>query len=42
MIREDLAALGVRDGCLFQRKALYGTGRIEAALEHAAPQGPDL
>ncbi|MFN3642216.1 MAG: arginine--tRNA ligase [Gemmobacter sp.] len=33
MIREDLAALGVRMDVYASEKALYGTGRIEAALE---------
>ena len=33
MIREDLAALGVRMDVYSSEKAIYGTGRIEAALE---------
>ena len=33
MIREDLAALGVRMDVYSSEKALYGTGRIEAALD---------
>ena len=33
MIREDLAALGVRMDVYSSEKALYGTGQIEAALE---------
>ena len=33
MIREDLAALGVRMDVYSSEKALYGTGRIEAAIE---------
>ncbi len=33
MIREDLAALGVRMDIYASEKALYGTGRIEAALD---------
>ncbi len=33
MIREDLAALGVQMDVYASEKALYGTGRIESALE---------
>jgi arginyl-tRNA synthetase len=33
MIREDLALLGVRMDVYSSEKALYGTGRIEAAIE---------
>ncbi|MGR3322896.1 MAG: arginine--tRNA ligase [Pseudooceanicola sp.] len=33
MIRDDLAALGVTMDVFFSEKALYGTGRIEAAIE---------
>ena len=33
MIREDLAALGVRMDVYSSEKALYGTGKIEAALD---------
>lgn len=33
MIREDLAALGVRMDVYSSEKALYGTGKIEGALE---------
>jgi arginyl-tRNA synthetase len=33
MIREDLAALGVRMDVYASEKALYGTGKIEAALD---------
>ncbi|MBS0563992.1 MAG: arginine--tRNA ligase [Proteobacteria bacterium] len=33
MIREDLAALGVRMDIYSSEKSFYGTGRIEAALE---------
>ncbi len=33
MIREDLAALGVRMDVYSSEKALYGTGKIEAAIE---------
>jgi arginyl-tRNA synthetase len=32
MIREDLAAIGVRMDTFFSERSLYGTGRIEAAL----------
>ncbi|MHA3976561.1 arginine--tRNA ligase [Halovulum sp. GXIMD14794] len=32
LIREDLAALGVRMDVFFSEKSLYGTGRIEAAI----------
>ncbi len=33
LIREDLAALGVEIDVFFSEKSLYGTGRIEAAIE---------
>ncbi len=33
MIREDLAALGVEMDVFFSEKSLYGTGRIEDAIE---------
>ncbi|WP_296761832.1 arginine--tRNA ligase [Sediminimonas sp.] len=33
MIRDDLAALGVEMDVFFSEKSLYGTGRIEAAIE---------
>jgi arginyl-tRNA synthetase len=39
LIREDLAALGVKMDSFFSEKALYGTGRIEAALEDLAEKG---
>jgi len=39
MIREDLAALGVKMDVYSSEKALYGTGRIEAALEALRAQG---
>ncbi len=40
MIREDLAALGVSMDVFFSEKSLYGTGRIEAAIEEL--RGKDL
>ncbi len=33
LIREDLAQLGVKMDVFFSEKSLYGTGRIEGALE---------
>ncbi len=33
LIREDLAAIGVKMDVFFSEKSLYGTGRIEAAIE---------
>ncbi|MDJ0825437.1 MAG: arginine--tRNA ligase [Rhodobacter sp.] len=39
MIRADLAALGVSMDVYFSEKSLYGTGRIEAALEDLAGKG---
>jgi arginyl-tRNA synthetase len=39
MIREDLAALGVTMDVYFSEKSLYGTGRIEAALEALRARG---
>ena len=33
MIREDLAAIGVEMDTFFSEKSLYGTGRIEGAIE---------
>ncbi len=33
LIREDLSALGVEMDVFFSEKSLYGTGRIEAAIE---------
>ncbi len=39
LIREDLAALGVTMDVYFSEKALYGTGRIEAALAALKQRG---
>ena len=39
MIREDLATLGVRMDVYSSEKALYGTGRIEAAIERLRGMG---
>jgi arginyl-tRNA synthetase len=39
MIREDLALLGVRMDVFSSEKALYGTGRIEEAIERLAAAG---
>src|SRR6056297_3057814 len=39
LIREDLAALGVEMDHFFSEKSLYGTGRIEAAIEHLRGKG---
>ena len=39
MIREDLAALGVTMDVYYSEKSLYGTGRIEAALEALRAKG---
>jgi len=39
LIRADLAALGVTMDVFFSEKSLYGTGRIEAALERLASLG---
>lgn len=39
MIREDLAALGVRMDVYSSEKALYGTGQIEAAIERLRQLG---
>ncbi len=39
MIREDLALLGVRMDVYASEKALYGTGRIEAAIERLKAAG---
>ena len=39
LIREDLAALGVRMDVFFSEKSLYGTGRIEAALDALEAKG---
>ena len=42
LIRADLAALGVVMNKFYSEKSLYGTGRIEAALESLGKQRPDL
>ncbi len=39
LIRSDLAALGVQMDVFYSEKSLYGTGRIEAALEHLKSKG---
>ncbi|WP_425043882.1 arginine--tRNA ligase [Primorskyibacter sp. S87] len=39
LIREDLAQLGVKMDVFFSEKSLYGTGRIEAALESLDSKG---
>ncbi|MFD0980736.1 arginine--tRNA ligase [Tropicimonas aquimaris] len=39
LIREDLAALGVKMDRFFSEKSLYGTGRIEAALKALSDKG---
>ncbi|MCA8881603.1 MAG: arginine--tRNA ligase [Rhodobacteraceae bacterium] len=39
LIRADLAALGVRMDSFFSEKSLYGTGRIEAALDALRSKG---
>ena len=39
LIREDLAALGVEMDVFFSEKSLYGTGRIESALEALEKKG---
>jgi arginyl-tRNA synthetase len=39
MIREDLAAIGVKMDVYSSEKALYGTGEIEAAIERLSAQG---
>ncbi|WP_137700298.1 arginine--tRNA ligase [Marimonas lutisalis] len=39
LIREDLAQLGVKMDVFFSEKSLYGTGRIEAALEALQNKG---
>ncbi|MEJ6392031.1 arginine--tRNA ligase [Gymnodinialimonas sp. 2305UL16-5] len=39
LIREDLALLGVEMDVFFSEKALYGTGRIEAALADLRDKG---
>ena len=39
MIREDLAAIGVKMDRFFSEKSLYGTGRIEEAIEELDKKG---
>ncbi|MBS0122792.1 arginine--tRNA ligase [Thetidibacter halocola] len=39
LIREDLAALGVHMDHFFSEKSLYGTGKIEAAIESLRAKG---
>jgi arginyl-tRNA synthetase len=39
MIREDLASLGVAMDVFYSEKSLYGTGRIEAAIESLRAKG---
>ncbi len=39
MIRADLAALGIEMDVFFSEKSLYGTGRIEAAIEALRARG---
>ncbi|MWD27331.1 arginine--tRNA ligase [Aquicoccus sp. SCR17] len=39
MIREDLAQLGVKMDVFYSEKSLYGTGRIEAAIEALRDKG---
>ena len=39
LIREDLASLGVEMDVFFSEKSLYGSGRIEAALEELDAKG---
>lgn len=39
MIRDDLALLGVRMDVFSSEKALYGTGKIEAAIDRLRTQG---
>ena len=39
MIREDLAQLGVKMDMFYSEKSLYGTGRIEAAIEALREKG---
>ncbi|MDK3016341.1 arginine--tRNA ligase [Pseudodonghicola flavimaris] len=39
LIREDLKALGVTMDVFFSEKSLYGTGRIEDAIEHLRAKG---
>ncbi len=39
LIRDDLAALGVKMDVFFSEKSLYGTGRIEAAIDLLREKG---
>ncbi len=39
LIREDLAALGVQMDVFYSEKSLYGTGRIEAAIDDLRSKG---
>ncbi|MEO9780279.1 MAG: arginine--tRNA ligase [Sedimentitalea sp.] len=39
LIREDLASLGIEMDVFFSEKSLYGTGRIEAAIEDLRGKG---
>ena len=39
LIREDLALLGIKMDVFYSEKSLYGTGRIEAALEELENKG---
>ena len=39
LIRDDLASLGIGMDVFFSEKALYGTGRIEAAIGHLEKKG---
>lgn len=39
LIRSDLAALGIKMDTFFSEKSLYGTGRIEAAIDALADKG---
>ncbi|MAB06502.1 MAG: arginine--tRNA ligase [Rhodobacteraceae bacterium] len=39
LIREDLAMLGVKMDTFFSEKSLYGTGKIEAAIEDLRSKG---
>src|SRR6056297_2268814 len=39
LIRDDLASLGIGMDMFFSEKALYGTGRIEAAIGHLEKKG---
>ncbi|TDE40392.1 arginine--tRNA ligase [Antarcticimicrobium sediminis] len=39
LIRDDLASLGVKMDVFFSEKSLYGTGRIEDAIQHLCDKG---